>query len=282
MSWCQSSYRVSWAALAALLLATHCKDKPVEPLSSLAPRPLPSFAATERTGALPDAGGADPHRVEPFELWGDPADPGGERLGLFGTKVRLGGNEFNLDEGGDLERLAQKVSGRPAVLRVGSEEVYLAQVTPLLAVLDDGKGSVFLEALNGSVRFQVRLRDEASFQTWLDEAKPGKIRVIQRADGLELQTNIGKLPGGDPNGPTLPIRGGALDIAALRRAIGKLKERFPLASDVCLVPSFGTELVRLVPVLSGFYTGPSERAFDEICLVYPRPRSKASVSRDAN
>jgi hypothetical protein len=122
----------------------------------------------------------------------------------------------------------------------------------------------------GTVSFPVELRDEAAFDAWLDEPKAGKLRVIQRQDGLELVSGIGKLPGPDPNGPTVPVRGGRLDVATTREGLQRLQHRFH-APDACLVPSFGTELRAVGTLLTAFWSGPKEALFERVCLVYPRP-----------
>jgi len=82
---------------------------------------------------------------------------------------------------------------------------------------------------------------------------------------------VGKLPGPDPNGPTVPVRGGRLDIATARQGLSRLQQRFH-AEDACLVPSFGTELRAVATALTAFWVGPKEPLFTELCLVYPRPR----------
>ena len=122
-----------------------------------------------------------------------------------------------------------------------------------------------------AVAYPVVLRDEEGFRAWLDEAKPGKVRIIQRADGFELQTNVGKLPGADPNGPTVPLRGGQQDLATLRRGLARLKERFTVTEDVCYVPSFGSELRAITAAFSADYRAPGKPLFRQLCLVYPRP-----------
>jgi hypothetical protein len=152
------------------------------------------------------------------------------------------------------------------LLRYGAE-TFLAQSVEVLAGLDASGTRVYVQGTQGA--FPVKLRDERAFRLWLDEARPGKIRVIQRADGFELQTDLGKLPGPDANGPSLPTRSGTLDVAALREGLARLKARFPDAPDACLVPSFGTEWVRVAEALEGFYGAPQTRLFSEVCLVYP-------------
>src|SRR5262249_14661413 len=150
---------------------------------------------------------------------------------------------------------------------------YMAELAPLLAALDDAKVPTWILHPGGAVAFLVEPRDEAAFDAWLDETKPGKLRIIQRQDGLELVSGIGKLPGSDPNGPTVPVRGGQLDIATAREGLRRLQARFKV-SDACLVPSFGTELRAVGTVLSAFWSGPKEPLFDNVCLVYPRPGAK--------
>ena len=139
------------------------------------------------------------------------------------------------------------------------------------------------EARHGAVAsgtlFNLVLRDEQGFQAWLAEVAPGKLRIIQRADGFELSTNVGKLPGPDPSGPSVPVRGGKQDLATLRRGLGLLKGRFTTSEDLCLVPSFGTEVAQAARALSGAYTAPGESFFETLCFVYPTPAgAKAKVS----
>ncbi|HEY2437350.1 MAG TPA: hypothetical protein VGH93_09220 [Solirubrobacteraceae bacterium] len=160
--------------------------------------------------------------------------------------------------------------GKGPALLVPDDATYMAEISPLLAALDDAKVPAWILHPGGAVAFAVELRDEAAFDAWLDEARPGKVRVIQRQDGLELVSGIGKLPGPDPNGPTVPVRGGHLDIATTREGLRRLQARFKV-SEACLVPSFGTELRAVGTVISAFWSGPKEPLFDTVCLVYPRP-----------
>jgi hypothetical protein len=153
---------------------------------------------------------------------------------------------------------------------VPDAEVFLVQAAPLLAQFDDGQVETWLLHPGGEVAFRLALRDEPAYRAWLDEAKPGKVRIIQRADGLEVQSAVGKLQGADPNGPTVPLRGGKLDVALLREGLLKLKARFE-SDELCVVPSFGTEVAKVAEVLSGNYREMGEPIFHDVCLVYPRP-----------
>ena len=63
-----------------------------------------------------------------------------------------------------------------------------------------------------------------------------------------------------------------LRFATARLGLQRLRQRFPTATDACLVPSFGTELRGVATALSAFWSGAGQPLFETICLVYPRPR----------
>lgn len=162
------------------------------------------------------------------------------------------------------------------VLLVFTDETYLAQASTLLAKLDDARADVWFKHPSASFAYPVQLRDEPSFQGWIDEPVAGKLRVIHRADGFELQTNLGKLPGPDVNGPTVPVRGGKLDLMTLHRGLEKIAGRFKGAPDVCFVPSFGMALNETTRALAANHVDETKAFFATTCFVYPRPRA-ASV-----
>lgn len=241
--------------LFAWLLLTGCQEKPAPALSSLKPAPLPAVEAV----ALPSDSGVDVReatfQVAPYELFG-------EEVPTDVVAVFLDGGEPPLSE----------KRGEKAVLLSFDEETYLAQLAPRLAELDDLNAEVWLKHPRKAIAFKVRLMDEPAFQQWLTEPVPGQLRIVQRADGLELTTNMGKLPGFDPNGPSIPVRGGKLDIASLRASLEKLKQRFgSKATQVCLLPSFGTELWKITEVMSGTFRSNGDAIYEDLCLVYPRP-----------
>lgn len=170
---------------------------------------------------------------------------------------------------GDLSAAA--VPAGDAVVRLDPEgETYLAQVLPFLSALDDANRTVWLSDPRDHVAFRIDLRDEAEFQRWVDDPTPGKLRIIQRADGFELQTNMGKLPGADPNGPSVPNRGG-LDLPTLNKGLLLIKGRFKDAKDVCFVPTWGTSLADIAHAMQANFFESGEPIFSELCLVYPRP-----------
>jgi hypothetical protein len=254
--------------LAALVLAAGCREeKPAEPLTALAPPPLAPLVADPT-----DAGGGEDSlfHARPAEVYGEEVPAKALRLELAGEAVRLGAETFSPVRPGEIARLAEGVKGQ-AVLVVPDADTFFAQTSELLEALRDSASEVWLKHPDAAVAYRLVLRDEEEFRAWLAEVAPGKLRIIQRSDGFELSTSMGKLPGGDPNGPSVPVRGGKQDIATLRKGLERLKGRFKTAEDICLVPSFGTELAQAARALSGVYTAPGEPLFETLCLIYPNP-----------
>jgi len=202
-------------------------------------------------------------------VWGAPLPAGAFRVTFAAGEVRAGASVASLHADAGVTPVLAAIGKGPALL-VPDDTTYMAELAPLLAALDDAKIPTWVLHPGGTVAFPVQLRDEAAFDAWLDDPKPGKLRVVQRQDGLELVSGIGKLPGPDPNGPTVPVRAGRLDVATAREGLQRLQARFR-ASGACLVPSFGTELRAVGTVLSAFWSGREEPLFDTVCVVYPRP-----------
>ena len=202
-------------------------------------------------------------------MWGAPLPANAVRVTFGPGEARAGTAVASLRVDAGVAPLLAAIGKGPALI-VPDDAVYMAEVAPLLAALDDARVPTWLLHPGGGVAFAVELRDEAGFDAWLDDPKPGKLRVVERQDGLELVSGIGKLPGPDPNGPTVPVRGGRLDVGTARAGLQRLQARFH-APDACLVPSFGTELRAVGTVLSAFWVGPKEPLFEQVCLVYPRP-----------
>jgi hypothetical protein len=255
----------------ALLLALGCSEKKPEPLKNLAPKPLPVLTAPE------DVDGGDreaAYRVKEAPVYGEPMPEKAVRFKLEAGGVRVDSELINGETPEGSAKLKAIAEKNGAILLEPMGEVFVAQAAAALAVANDARAEVFLAHPNGKVAFEIFLRDEPAFQKWIDEPKPGKLRVIHRADGFELQTNIGKLPGADPNGPSVPRRGGQWDISLLRTGFVRLKERFSTSPDVCFVPSFGMELSAVAAALTANYEAMGEPIFDQICLVYPRPKAR--------
>ncbi len=267
--------RASAVALWTMLLLA-CSQKNDSPLP-LAPAPLPTLG----TGG-PDAADEQQARealfeVEQVPVWGEELPSRTLAIEVDARIISVAGAKVDRLASDWSELVLKAIGKHPAVMLSFDAERYLADVAELFALLAAADREVWLRHPDAEVAFKVILFDNGRFERWLNEPKPGKIRVIQRADGFELQTNIGKMPGADPNGPTVPRRGGKLDLARLRRALALLKERFPNASDSCLVPSYGIELPSIARALSGYYRGKGKRIFDGLCLVYP-PAGRAPAA----
>jgi len=266
-------------ALGSLLLLG-CPQKNKEPPQSAAPAPLPVL---EPERAVTDGSTEDARealfRVEAVPAWGDGLPLSAQPLYVEATAISVSKKTVSRLAPDWSTQVRGLLSGKPcAVLLESDPERYLADLADLLELLAKAGCEVWLRHPDAPVAFKVTLRDNTEFEGWLVEPAPGKIRVIQRADGFEIQTNIGKMAGSDRNGPTVPTRSGKLDIGRLRRALEQLKERFSNAPDSCLVPSYGIELPSIARALSGYYRAEEKRIFNELCLVYPpvaRPPSGA-------
>jgi len=267
--------RASALALGMVLLSA-CSQKNDSP-PPLAPAPLPALGTS-----APDPGGEQQARealfeVEQVPVWGDELPSRALAIKVDAAIISIAGTQVDRLASNWPEQVLRAIGKHAPVMLSFDAERYFADVAELFALLAATDREVWLRHPDAEVAFKVVLFDNGRFERWLNEAKPGKIRVIQRADGFELQTNIGKMPGADPNGPTVPSRGGKIDLARLRRALALLKERFPNAPDSCLVPSYGTELPSIARALSGYYRGKGKRIFDALCLVYP-PAGRAPAA----
>lgn len=214
-----------------------------------------------------DDGGVDDRdaifRVVPIEVVGPAAPKEAVRLELDGEAVKKDGAPFDL----------KTVKQNDDVVLVPVGETYLVQIAPTLAALDDVGADVFLQHPDQPIAWPIDLRDEAVFQTWIDDPEPGKVRIIHRADGFELQTNLGKLPGKDPNGPTVPLRGGQMDLKTLQRGVEKVAVHFK-TRELCFVPSFGMELAQVSRAFAAGWKTAEVAWFPVQCLVYPRPKER--------
>jgi hypothetical protein len=252
--------------LALVVLAGCQREEPAPPLKALAPAPLLPLQAV-----LPaDAGREAAYQVRPAAVFGQPVPAAAVRLLLRGSEVQVASDRFDVSTAEGCQK-ALAVCGNGAVLLVPDADTYLAQLAPLLATLDDAGTDTWLLHPSGKVAFHLALRDAAAFDTWLHVPRPGALRIIQRQDGLELVSNVGKLPGSDANGPTVPRRGGQLDVALAREGLERLKSRFLDADTLCVVPSFATEVRETGALLSAAWASADGPLFATLCLVYPRP-----------
>ncbi|GMU63147.1 MAG: hypothetical protein AMXMBFR34_49100 [Myxococcaceae bacterium] len=252
--------RLGWClALGAL---AGCPQKK-EPPPRATPRPLAPLEPVREADAGQSVEEDPLFRVVPMPPVGPKPPEGATVVTLDGEQALVGGAPLDLK------------TARPPLLLVPTEGTYLVQVAPLLAALDDAKVEVWLKHPEADIAWRLALRDEPTFQRWLEEPVPGKLRVIHRADGFELQTNMGKLHGADPNGPTVPVRGGKMDLATLRRGFERVQSRFTDAPDYCFMPSFGMELAQTARAMVANQLSATEAFFDGTCLVYPRPVADA-------
>jgi hypothetical protein len=253
--------------LISLVALTGCQREESAPaLKTLAPAPLAPLQAL-----LPaDAGREAAYHLKPASVWGEAIPATAVRVQLEGGTVQVGGAEYPLDTA-EGRALVLALLGKGPALLVPDTDTYLAQIAPLLAALDEGAVDTWLLHPSGKVAFHLSLWDAPTFDAWLHEPKPGALRIIQRQDGLELVTNVGKLPGGDANGPTVPRRGGQLDVALAREGLERLKSRFSDADTLCVVPSFATEVRETAALLSAAWASADGPLFTALCLVYPRP-----------
>jgi len=249
------------------------EEKAAKPLASLSPSPLP------RVNVASGEGEEANFRVAPAEVYGEPVPEEALRVELAGEFVRLGEEVLEPRRVEHRARLREHVKEQ-RVLLVPDEDTFLVQVSELFATLRDFADEVWLLHPDAPVAYPLVLRDEQGFQAWLAEVAPGKLRIIQRQDGFELTTSVGKLPGPDANGPSIPVRGGRQDIATLREGLGKLKGRFTTSEDICLVPSFGMELAQAARALGGVFVAPEEPLFETLCFVYPTPRQSTATQTE--
>ncbi|HSP77883.1 MAG TPA: hypothetical protein VLQ93_05115 [Myxococcaceae bacterium] len=263
------------ASVTLLVGLAGCREEePARPLASLSPPPLP------RVEVASGAGEEAHFRVAPAEVYGEPVPEEALRVELAGELVRLGGEVLEPRRVEHQARLRERVK-EARVLLVPDADTFLVQVSELLATLRDSAGEVWLLHPDAPVAYPLVLRDEQGFQAWLAEVAPGKLRIIQRQDGFELTTSVGKLPGPDANGPSIPVRGGRQDIATLREGLGKLKGRFTTTEELCLVPSFGMELAQAARALGGVFVAPGEPLFETLCFVYPTPSQLMATQTEA-
>lgn len=254
--------------VALVVVAAGCRSSstvdagPRKPVEKLEP-----LEAVKGPRVVTDASVADEReaifQIVPLQVVGPLPPEKAVRLELDGESVKSNGAPFDL----------KTVKQDDDVILVPVGETYLVQTAAVLAALDDVGADAFLQHPDLPIAWPIDLRDEGAFQSWIDDPEPGKVRVIQRADGFEVQSNLGKLPGQDPNGPTVPVRGGQMDLKTLSRGLEKVSQRFK-TKDVCFVPSFGMELQQVSRAIAANWKAADVAWFPTTCLVYPRPRAK--------
>lgn len=264
--------RLLCAVLAAFSVGACQKEAVTAPSATPKPAaPLPPLTAARPEGLDASADEREQlHVIVPLKVQGEKIPSEGEKLTLDDGKCTLQGESFKLDVAADMAKLKTKL--KPGALLVAVQgDTYMAQGAVLFALLADAGAEVWLLHPDVALAYPVKLRDEVQFGEWIDEPVPGKLRAVQRSDGFELTTNMGKLPGGDANGPTVPPRGGQMDLSTLQSGFSKIKGRFKDAPDVCFLPSYGTALNDTIRAFAANYEKGDEPIFKQLCLVFPRP-----------
>ncbi len=165
-------------------------------------------------------------------------------------------------QGDDFER---EKDGSPKYFRV-DEEIEVWEVAEVLARMP--RTARFLNPA-ATLAVRVRLLPDTEFRRWLDSGEGGRLRVIQRADGFEVAAAIGKVPGPDRHGPSIPTRVGQQDLASLQATLTALRRRFDDDKTLCFVPSFGTSLQSALRAVTAAYDEEGKPLFQDLCLVYP-------------
>ncbi len=239
-------------AICMLCCSWSCKQRSADKPLPAAPAKITRLDPVSRPDASPEEA---LYEVAPFA----PTGPG---LPRNATILTLSGDQTQ----------RPVLANKATVLIVPDQETYMAQLNPLLAQLDTVSAQAWMQHPTLPIAFPIALKDEPGFQAWLDDLGPGKLRVIHRADGFELQTNMGKLPGVDPNGPSVPNRGGKIDLATLQDGLRKIKARFKDSSELCFVPSYGMPVEQVAQAFAANFISPESPIFEKICLVYARPK----------
>ena len=107
------------------------------------------------------------------------------------------------------------------------------------AILGSGETVCLRVAAAGQARcLDVLPRPASALGPWMDAERPlAKIRLMVRADGMEIVTARGKIPGPDRYGPSVPTKGGRHDAALLSQSLAKLAAYFPDENHVALLAS---------------------------------------------
>lgn len=145
-----------------------------------------------------------------------------------------------------------------------------APLGALATALGNG-GTACLAAADSKGRRCIPFRPFSAddFGAWLDAERPlAKLRIVMRADGLEVVTDRGKVPGPDRYGPSLPSIGGRPDFDGLDTAAAKLHARFPDETIAGLAPSPSITVKQAARVLA-LLNGPQGERFERTFLVYP-------------
>lgn len=161
--------------------------------------------------------------------------------------------------------------GQPLAVDVGAELVVAELTQPLLQLAElaaPGAPICLRVAANGLSRcLDVRPLPAALLGAWMDAATPlAKVRLMVRADGMEVVTVRGKIPGPDRYGPSVPTRRGAHDFPALAAALARLAAHLPQEDEAALLASPRTPFQTAAQALAALGSA-SERQFARVLFV---------------
>ena len=123
-----------------------------------------------------------------------------------------------------------------ASLMVAEMSVPLAQIALILGV--EETICLRVAAAGASRCLDVLPQPAAALGGWMDAEKPlAKIRLMVRADGMEVVTVRGKIPGPDRFGPSVPTKGGKHDLALLAQSLARLAAHLPQEREAALLAS---------------------------------------------
>lgn len=230
-----------------------------------------AFAGACRAPARP-VSPADPKLIQVLDGYGRPYAAGVSLSVQERALILPGGRRCGLTDVGCAEALAA-LRGKAIALEL-DPDLAMADLTVPLSRLSEGledRATACLAVSDSRERRCIPFRPMSGeeFGAWLDAEKPlGKLRVVMRADGMEVVADRGKVPGPDRFGPSLPTVAGLPDFLGLDPMLGKLARRFPEEDEACLAPSSGLAL-REVGKALGMLSGPGGERFPRPYLVYP-------------
>ncbi|MDR0965348.1 MAG: hypothetical protein LBM75_02375 [Myxococcales bacterium] len=114
----------------------------------------------------------------------------------------------------------------------------------------------------------VHPRSAEALGAWMDAEKPlAKIRLMVRADGMEVVTVRGKIPGPDRYGPSIPTKSGSHDFNLLASSLAKLAAFLPSENEAALLSSPRTTAQTAARAL-GALGNASEEQFEKLVFIY--------------
>lgn len=148
----------------------------------------------------------------------------------------------------------QALAGQPLSIEFEASLIVAELSQPLgriAAILGPSETICLRVAAAGQARcLDVLPRPSSALGAWMDAERPlAKIRLMVRADGMEVVTSRGKIPGPDRYGPSIPTKDGRHDAALLSQSLARLAAYFPEENDAALLASPQTSAQTVAMVL---------------------------------